>query len=139
MATQALATSHQEAGNRIANQAYEYSTLTMPDSATTAFLVAPCDGKLKRAVICAGGTAIDETNNYITVVLENKSNSDADLLAAVDTGDGTDTAAYANRVLVLDSTAANLAVDEGDHLLLTVTEQGSVGSDNVLLLVWEVA
>jgi hypothetical protein len=55
-----------------------------------------------------------------------------------DTGDGTDTLAYAKRVLVLTSTVADLLVDEGDWLELTTTVQGTVGAATKVVLVFEV-
>jgi hypothetical protein len=136
MATQELITTHNEAGNRLANQAYEYVEVPVAATGATVVTIAPFDGKLKRAYLVAG-SLINATNNYITVLMANKSNSDAVMFGSNDTGDGTDTLAYAKRVLVLGVTAA-LAVDEGDWLELTTTVQGTVGAATKVVLVFEV-
>lgn len=137
MATQALITTYKEAGNRISDQAYEYVEVPVAATAATVVTLAPFGGKLKRAYITVG-SAIDATNNYITVLLANKSNSDAAMFGSNDLGDGTDTAAYGKRVLVLSTTVANLVVDEGDWLELTTTVQGTVGAATKVVLVYEV-
>ena len=137
MTTQALSVTHKEAGNRLANQAYEYVEVVVAATAATIVTMAPADGKLKRAVLTAGADALDATDNYITVLLVNKSNSDAAMLGSNDTGDGTDTAAFANRVMVLGA-AADLAVDEGDHLELTTTVQGTITAATHMILVYEI-
>jgi hypothetical protein len=136
MTTQALITTHKQSGNRMANQAYEYVEVPVSATAGTVVTVAPFDGKLKRAYLVAG-SLINATNNYITMLMANKSNSDAVMFGSNDTGDGTDTLAYAKRVIVLGATAA-LAVDEGDWLELTTTVQGTVGAATKVVLVYEV-
>ena len=136
MTTQALATSHKEAGNRIANSAYEYVEVNVAAAAATVVTIAPADGTLVRAVLTAGSD-IDATNNYITVLLVNKSNSDAAMLGSNDTGDATETDQYATRVMVLGTLVAR-AVDEGDWLELTTTVQGTVGAAAKMTLVYEI-
>jgi hypothetical protein len=137
MATKALNTTFKGQGNRISVQAYEYVEVPVAAAAGTVVTIAPADGKLKRAYMVAGSLH-NATNNYITMLMANKSNSDAAMFGANDTGDGTDTAAYGKRVLVLSSTSANLKVDEGDWLELTTTVQGTVGAATKVVLVYEV-
>ena len=136
MTTQSLVTTHKLAGNRIANSAYEYVEVNLATTAATVVTIAPFDGKLKRAYMTAG-MDIDATNNYITVLCANKSNSDAAMLGSNDTGDGTDTDQYAVRVMVL-GLAATLSVDEGDWLEVTTTVQGTLTAASKLVLVYEV-
>lgn len=138
MAIQDLITTHKEAGNRLANQAYEYVEVNVAATAATIATVVPADGKLKRAVLTAGADALDATDNYITVLLANKSNSDAAMFGSNDTGDGTDTAAFGKRVMVLTTTAADLIVSEGDFLELTTTVQGTITAATKMILVYEI-
>ena len=137
MAIQELATSFVEEGNRIATQAYEYVEVNVAATAATVATVAPAGGKLKRAVLTAGADALDATDNYITILLVNKSNSDAAMFGSNDTGDGTDTAAFATRVMVLGA-VADLVVSEGDYLELTTTVQGTITAATKMTLVYEV-
>lgn len=137
MATQALATSHKEAGNRIAPQAYMYVNVDIAATAATIATIAPADGKLKRAIITTAADILDATDNYITILLKNKSNSDAAMFGSNDTGDGTDTAAFGVRVLVLGATD-DLVVSEGDHLDLTTTVQGTITAATHITLVYEI-
>ena len=137
MAIQALGTSHQVAGNRISDQAYEYVEVVVAAAAATIVTLAPAAGKLKRAVLTAGADALDATDNYITVLLVNKSNADAAMFGSNDTGDGTNTAAFGKRVMVLGATA-DLAVSEGDHLELTTTVQGTITAATHMTLIYEI-
>ena len=137
MTTQNLATSHVEAGNRLANQAYEYVEVLVSATAATIVTMAPADGKLKRAVLTAGADALDATDNYITILLVNKSDGDNAMFGSNDTGDGTDTAAFDKRVMVLGATA-DLVVSEGDHLELTTTVQGTITAATHMILVYEI-
>ena len=137
MATQALATSHKEADNRIANSAYEYMEVVVSASAATITTLAPAAGTLVRAVLTAGADALDATDNYPTVLLANKSNADAVMFGTNDTGDGTDTAAFGKRVMVLGTLAAR-AVSEGDWLELTTTLQGTITAATQMILVYEI-
>lgn len=136
MATQPLSTTHQEAGNRLANQAYEYVEVNVAAAAATVVTTAHADGKLKRAFISAGAV-LDATNNYATILLVNKSNSDAAMFGSNDTGDGTDTAQYGVRVLVLGATA-DLVVSEGDFLELTTTTDTDPAAASKITLVYEI-
>ena len=138
MAIQELITTHKEAGNRIAPSAYEYVEVNLVVGAATVVTIAPFDGKLVRAVFTAGSLH-DATNNYPTIVLDNKSNSDAAMFGVNDTGDGTDTAQYGKRAMVLSTTAANKVVSEGDFLELTTTLQGTNTAASKMTLVYEVA
>ena len=106
-------------------------------TAATIVTIAPADGKLKRAVLTAGADALDATDNYITVLLINKSNADAAMLGSNDTGDGTDTAAFGKRVMVLGATA-DLVVSEGDHLTLVTTVQGTITAATAMTLIYEI-
>ena len=137
MTTQALATSYKEAGNRIAPSAYDYVEVEVSASAATIGFNAPANGTLVRVVLTAGADALDATDNYPTVLIANKSNSDAVMLGSNDTGDGTDTAAYGTRVMVLGTLAAR-AVDEGDWLELTTTLQGTITAACRAIVVFEV-
>lgn len=136
MAIQELATTFVSEGNRISTQAYEYVEVNVAVTAATVVTIAPFAGKLKRAIITAG-VLLNATNNYITILMANKSNADAVMLGSNDTGDGTDTAQYGVRVLVLGATAA-LAVSEGDFLELTTTVQGTLTAASKVTLVYEV-
>lgn len=137
MTTQALATSFKEAGNRIAPSAYEYVEVEVSASAATIAFNAPADGTLVRAILTAGADALDATDNYPTVLIANKSESDAVMLGSNDTGDGTDTAAYATRVMTLGTLAAR-SVTEGDWLELTTTLQGTITAATRMIVVFEV-
>jgi hypothetical protein len=137
MAIQELATSFVEEGNRISTQAYEYVEVNVAATAATIATVAPANGKLKRGVLTAGADALDATDNYITILLVNKSNSDAAMFGSNDTGDGTDTAAFATRVMVLGATA-DLVVSEGDYLELVTTVQGTITAATKMTLVYEI-
>lgn len=106
-------------------------------AAGTVVVQAPADGVLKSALFTAG-SAINATNNYATMALVNKSNSDATMFGTNDLGDGTNTAAYATRELVLGTDAA-CAVSKGDWLELTTTVQGTVGAATKVQLVFELA
>ncbi len=137
MATQPLITTHVEAGNRISDQAYEYVEVLVSATAATIVTLAPADGKLKRAVLTSGADALDATDNYITVLLVNKSDGDNAMFGSNDTGDGTDTAAFGKRVMVLGVTA-DLVVSEGDHLELTTTVQGTITAATHMTLIYEI-
>ena len=137
MAIQELATSFVEEGNRIATQAYEYVEVVVAAAAATIVTLAPAAGKLKRAVLTAGADVLDATDNYITILLVNKSNSDAAMFGSNDTGDGTDTAAFDKRVMVLGATD-DLVVSEGDHLELVTTVQGTITAATHMTLIYEV-
>lgn len=136
MAIIPLITTHNNAGERIANSAYEYVQIPVATSAGTVVAVAPFDGKLKRAFLTVGSLH-NATNNYITMLMANKSNSDAAMLGSNDTGDGTDTLQYGKRVLVV-GVAADLVITEGDHLELTTTVQGTLTASSIVTLVIEV-
>ena len=137
MAEQALLTTHQGAGNRISDQAYEYVEVLVAAAAATVVTLAPAAGKLKRAVLTSGADILDATDNYITVLLVNKSNADAAMFGSNDTGDGTNTAAFGKRVMVLGATA-DLVVSEGDHLELTTTVQGTITAATHMTLIYEI-
>ena len=138
MTTQNLATSFAEEGNRLATQAYEYVEVVVSATAATVVTLAPANGKLKRAVLTSGADVLDATDNYITILLVNKSDGDNAMFGSNDTGDGTDTAAHGKRVMVLTTTVADLVVSEGDHLELTTTVQGTITAANHMTLIYEI-
>lgn len=140
MAVQELITTHQEAGQRIAPSAYEYVAVDVALAGGTDVTIAPFDGKLVRAYIVVGSLH-NATNNYLSIGLTNKTDSDNLMIApgSNDTGDGTDTLQYGKRVLVITPTVADLVVSEGDFLELASTAQGTLTADSVVVLVYEVA
>ena len=100
------------------------------------YVSAPCAGKLKNVTVMADVTS-DATKTY-TVTVTNKNNSDAAMLGTTlydaDPILTAGTAAEAS----LSATAANLAVDKGDVIAVSMT--GGTGSGNVgILLEWESA
>lgn len=137
MTTYGANTGFAQPGHRMGNTSYKYIEVDVAATAGTVVIQAPTKGKLARGFMSAG-VAHNATNNYSSIALVNKSNSDAAMLGTNDTGDGTNTAQYGKRVLVLHGTAANLNVSEGDWLELTTTVQGTLGAASKIQLVFEV-
>ena len=135
MAEVAVLTTVPEERQRI-RPGYKYVVVDLGTSSATVNVLAPVDGRLIEAQFTAG-MAIDATNNYASVLCANKSDSDNAMLGTNDLGDGTDTAAYGKRDLVL-GTAANRVVTKGDFLAVTQTVQGTLTATSYVLMVFEI-
>ena len=141
MAIQSLDTTFKSVTDRLGPGAY-YVIRAKAEAATDiTYSAVPFKGKLVRALFCNGATAMAAANNY-RVGIVNASNSDA--VMAASTADGANdfggtsysgdyTAAYGTEAITLSSTAASLAVDEGDTIEITMTVEGTVTDANVLL------
>lgn len=140
MTVQNLITSYREAGDRIANSAYEYQTVDLPLAGLSSFLIAaPFTGKFVHAFVTVGSLH-NVTNSYLSFRLRNKNQSDALLIKTLDNdfGDGNDTAAYGKRDLIINTVAAALEVLEGETLELDVSVTGTLTADSKLVLVYDV-
>ena len=139
MATQPLAETFVEAGSRGAPGSYEYVGVVAAAAGATYVTIVPFAGKLVRAIMTAGSLH-NVTNNFVSVKIENKSNSDALMMkpAENDTGDGTDTLTYDVRVLTLTTTKADLLVSEGDYLELTTIDVGTLTANTHFTLIYEI-
>lgn len=131
MATQSAKTTFASEENRLSRTPYKYVNVPVAAAAGTVGVAAPVSGKLVKAFLSTG--AAHTTNGYDTMLLANKSKSDA---AMFGTNNTTGTAAYAKYSVVLGATAA-LAVSEGDFLLLTTTADVAPAAASVLVLVFE--
>jgi hypothetical protein len=139
MTVQNLVSDHRNAGDRIANGAYEYNSVVVVLAGGTTAVIAPCDGKLVRAFITVGSLH-DSSNGYLSIDLDNNTGTDKPMIDAVDndTGLTDDTDIYDSKDLVLNSTASNLVVKEGEWLELVTVAQGTIGADSIITLVFEV-
>lgn len=136
MAEVAVLTTVPEERQRI-RPGYKIVEIDFATTGATVVTIAPVDGKLIEAQFTAG-MAIDATNNYASVACLNKSNSDAAMFGTNDLGDGTDTAQYGIRDMVLSTTAANLDVTKGDWLEVTHTVQGTLTAASKVIMIYEV-
>lgn len=115
-------------------------------STTDEYLIAAKTGVLAAAVFTPLASLASHNSNYITFSITNLGQAGAGtapMLAASDanttkaTG-GTALAASTKRTLTLNGTASNLAVTEGDRLLLRATATGTL-SGAVTRPVWQIS
>lgn len=105
-------------------------------SIDTKYIMAPSNGVLKEFNV-QGSVTSDGTATY-TLTCVNKSNSDAAMIGTTVYDDDPVLTAFTKASATLSTTAANLAVDDGDMILVSHT--GGTGSGDVVIqLVFELA
>lgn len=141
MAIQELDTTFKSVTDRMGPGAYYVVRAKAGASTDITYAAVPYKGKLVRALFCNGATAMSASHNY-RVGIANASDSDAVMAASTVNGANdfggtayTDDfpAAYSTTEVTLTSTSADLAVDEGDTIEVTMTVEGTVTDANVLL------
>lgn len=99
-------------------------------SEDTKYIAAPCDGKLVQATV-QGTVTSDATATY-TVTVTNKSNSDAAMLGTTVYDDDPVLTAFTAANPTLSTTEADLVVEKGDMIEVSMT--GGTGSGEVAVL-----
>lgn len=134
MAIQALDTTVKTVTNRLGQGAYYYVTGNALAATTTLYIPAPTKGTLARVVWSNGSTAQTSGNGY-RVGITNAGNAGVTMVDGSANGandfqgttyTGNFPAAQAKKDCTLTTTTANLAVSEGDILVVTLTVVGTV-------------
>lgn len=94
-------------------------------------VLAPCGGTVKAAYL-QSQTTTDGTNK-ITVIVQNESNSSADIVASQLYDD--DPVVTSNTATALTVVAANAAVDRGDNIEVSWTAAGTIAGGAVILFI----
>lgn len=94
-------------------------------------VLAPCGGKVVAAYL-QSQTTTDGTNK-ITVIVQNESNTSADIVASALYDD--DPVVTTNVATALTVVAANSAVDKGDNIEVSWTAAGTIAGGAVLLFI----
>lgn len=134
MAIQSLDTTVKTVTNRLGPGAYEFPVANVAAATATVYIPAPVKGVLARAVFSNGSTVMSAANNY-TIGVTNAGNSNAVMIDSATNGandlggtmyTGNFLAAQGKKDMTLSTTAANLAVNEGDMIVVVLTVEGTV-------------
>lgn len=114
--------------DRPGDGAYFVATADLLAASGVYTVPAPCAGKIVRIEVVSG-TVTDATDK-ITLAITNESNSSAAIASAAYDDDPV-LAVNTATALTLSTTAANLAVDQGDNIEVDYTEAGTIVSAGV--------
>lgn len=121
--SQAVNTAFAEQTNR-GTGSYQVVTLGWGADGGTEYFAAPCDGNLVRV----GVTSVTTTDgsNKIGLTITNESNSDAAMVGTTLFDDSPVATADTEVACTLSTTAANVAVEQGDLIKVVYAETGTI-------------